>query len=98
MRSPVGAPSRLERDERWARAAWSFLAEPRDAGLTGLLKECGGVEALARLRAGRLPQRSGWDVRLPELDVEGLANAARHHRVQVLVPSDAQWPVSLDRL
>ena len=27
------ATSRLELDERWARAAWAFLTEPRDAGV-----------------------------------------------------------------
>jgi len=90
--------SRLELDERWARAAWAFLTEPRDAGVTRLLGECGAVEALVRLRAGRLPSRSGWDVRLPELDLDGLARAARHHRVHVLVPGDPQWPAGLDRL
>ena len=90
--------SRLELDERWARAAWAFLTEPRDAGVTRLLGECGAVEALVRLRAGQLPSRSGWDVRLPELDLDGLARAARHHRVHVLVPGDPQWPAGLDRL
>lgn len=91
-------PSRLELDERWARAAWAFLTEPRDPGVTGLLGECGAVEALVRLRAGRLPSRAGWDVRLPELDLDGLARAARHHRVRVVVPGDPEWPVGLDRL
>src|SRR6187397_1550448 len=90
--------SRLELDERWARAAWAFLTEPRDAGVTRLLGECGAVEALVRLRAGRLPTRGGWDVRLPELDLDGLARAARHHRVHVLVPGDPHWPAGLDRL
>jgi DNA processing protein len=90
--------STLERDERWARAAWAFLAEPRDLGVTKLLAQCGGVQALLRLRAGQLPARSGWDVRLPELDLDGMARAADHHRVRVLVPGDAEWPAGLDRL
>ena len=87
------AASRLELDERWARAAWAFLTEPRDAGVTRLLAECGAVEALVRLRAGQLPSRNGWDVRLPELDLDGMARAARHHGVRVLVPGDPEWPV-----
>lgn len=92
------ATSRLELDERWARAAWAFLTEPRDAGVATLLGECGAVEALVRLRAGRLSSRSGWDVRLPELDLDGMARAARHHGVRVLVPGDPEWPIGLDRL
>src|SRR6478735_2910384 len=90
--------SRLELDERWARVAWAFLTEPRDAGVTRMLGECGAVEALVRLRAGQLPSRSGWDVRLPELDLDGIARAARHHRMRVLAPGDPEWPAGLDRL
>ena len=92
------ATSRLELDERWARVAWAFLTEPRDPEVVRTLEECGAVEALVRLRAGKLPPRNGWDVRLPELDLDGLARAARHHRVRVIVPGDAEWPVGLDRL
>ena len=92
------ATSGLEQDERWARAAWAFLTEPRDAGVVTLLEESGAVEALLRLRAGQLPARNGWDVRLPELDLDGMARAARHHGVRVLVPGDPEWPVGLDRL
>lgn len=98
MSAVVRPPSRLERDERWARAAWAFLTEPRDAGVLRLLGECGAVEALARLRAGQLSPRGGWEVRLPELDLDALAHAAQHHRVRVVVPGDAEWPLGLDRL
>jgi DNA processing protein len=91
-------PSRLERDERWARVAWAFLVEPEDVGVTGVLRECGAVEALVRLRAGQLPARAGWEVRLPELDLDAMARAAAHHGVRVLAPDDAEWPPGLDRL
>ena len=37
-------------------------------------------------------------MRLPELDLDGMARAARHHGVRVLVPGDPEWPVGLDRL
>jgi DNA processing protein len=90
--------SRLELEERWARAAWAFLAEPRDAPLSRHLAAMGAVEALVRLRTGRLPQRNGWEVRLPELDLDGLSRAARHHGVRVLVPGDDEWPSGLDAL
>src|SRR4051812_34400804 len=90
--------SRLELDERWARAAWAFLTEPRDAGVTALLGQWGAVEALVRLRAGQLSSRSGGGVRLPEHDLEGMARAARHQRVRVVVRGDPEWPAGLDRL
>jgi DNA processing protein len=92
------ATSTLELDERWARAAWAFLVEPCDAGVTRLLQEGGAVEALVRLRAGQLRSRSGYDVRLPELDLDAMERAVRHSRVRVLVPGDHEWPVGLDRL
>ena len=90
--------SRLELDERWARAAWAFLAEPRDVTLTRHLAAVGAVEALVRLRTGRLTEQNGWAVRLPELDLDGLSRAARHHGVRVLVPGDDEWPAGLSSL
>lgn len=93
-----GAARRLERDERWARVAWSFLAEPRSRALAELFQRCGAVEALARLRDGALGRREGWETRLPELDVVALAHAADRQRVGVLVPGDTGWPEVLDRL
>ncbi len=92
------ASSRLEFDERWARAAWAFLTEPCDAAVTRLLAQGGAVEALVRLRAGQLGSRNGWDVRLPELELEAMARAARHSQVRVAVPGDPEWPVGVDRL
>jgi DNA processing protein len=92
----AGGP--LEGDERWARVAWSFLAEPRSGPLTRLLADCGAVESLALLRAGRLGRREGWDARLPELNVEDLAHATQRQQLQVVVPGDEAWPDGLDRL
>ena len=92
------ATSRLEFDERWARAAWSFLTEPLDPTVTGLLADCGAVEALVRLRAAQLRSRNGLDVRLPELDLDAMARAARHCGVRVVVPGDPEWPAGVDRL
>ena len=76
MTRPTRPPSRLERDERWARVG---VGLPRRAGgrrADRLLRECGAVEALVRLRAGQLPAREGWEVRLPELDLDDMARAA----------------------
>jgi DNA processing protein len=90
--------SRLEYDERWARAAWAFLAEPRDPDVSRHLAAFGAVEALVRLRSANLPGRGGWGVRLPELDLDGLSRAARYHGVRVLVPGDDEWPAGLAAL
>ena len=97
-RASGSAPSPLERQDRWARVAWAFLAEPREPGLTRSLDELGAVEALARLRAGRLPVRAAVGARLPELDLDDLAHAADRQGVRVLVPGDEGWPLGVDRL
>ena len=109
MRGAGRAPSTLEGEERWARVAWAFLAEPRDIAVTRRVAEVGAVEALARLRRerdvlatdGGSRRSGGLDglvVRLPELDLDGLAHATRATGVRVLVPGDDEWPAGLDRL
>lgn len=94
----TAAASALEGEERWARVAWSLLAEPRSIVLARLLEERGAAEALARLREGGLDRREGWQTRLPELDVEALRHATVRQGLHVLVPGDDGWPSALDRL
>jgi DNA processing protein len=89
--------SDLERDDRWARVAWSFLVEPMSGPLVRLLAEVGAVEALARLREGRCASTPQLGVRLAALDLDRLAHAVRFLGVRVLVPGDAEWPAGLDR-
>lgn len=92
-----GRGSVLERDERWARVAWSFLVEPRNLTLTASLRAHGAAEALARLREGR--HRAGGELatRLAALDLDDLAHAVRARGVHVLVPGDPEWPPGVDR-
>ena len=98
MTGAGGRPSALERDERWARAAWSFLVEPQDPGLTRLIADRGAVEALALVRAGGEGARRGWGVRLPDLDLDHLAHVADHDGLEVVIPGDDGWPEVLNRL
>ena len=90
--------SALEDDERWARVAWSFLAEPRSRTLVRLIGEQGAVATLADLRAGRVDRREGWSARLPDLDVGALRHSAQRQGISVLVPGDEGWPDGVDRL
>ncbi|HEX6917030.1 MAG TPA: DNA-processing protein DprA, partial [Phycicoccus sp.] len=91
------APSGLERDERWARVAWSFLVEPRSGPLVRHLAAHGAVESLAHLREGRYGSTPELAVRLGMLDLDALAYAVRYRGVRVLVPGDVEWPEALDR-
>ena len=88
----------LEGDERWARVAWSLLAEPRSGPLVRLIAEDGAAATLARLREGRLDRREGWQSRVGELDLDALRHATVRQGLHVLVPGDDGWPGALDRL
>jgi DNA processing protein len=103
----VPAPSD---EERLARAALTYLAEPGDLALGALLAICAPAELLAAIQAGTLPTISEvsrpaldralgrWRVRLPKLTAGGaIANAGRDG-IRVVCPGDAEWPGALDQL
>jgi DNA processing protein len=92
-----GSVSALERDERWARVAWSALAEPRHGPSCTSVATRGAVDALAELRS-RAPLRSDLGPRLADLDLDRLARVVDQRRVTVLVPGDAAWPEGVDDL
>jgi DNA processing protein len=94
----AGGGSPLERDERWARVAWSYLVEPGNGSLVRHLAEVGAADSLARLRAGRFDAAPELRVRLATLDLDELVHATRYRGAHVLVPGDPQWPTALDRL
>jgi len=91
-------PSALERDERWARAAWSVLAEPRTLSACGAVAQRGAVESLAALRAGRFAGGADLAPRLALLDVDQLVRVVEQRNIHLLVPGDAHWPAALDDL
>jgi DNA processing protein len=95
-------------DERYARAALTYLAEPGDPWLAALVRECGAARALAAIRAGRFPAgrrrdtaeraMARWRLRLagvPEPD-EVADQLARG--IRLVIASDAEWPDGLAEL
>ncbi|WP_216842541.1 DNA-processing protein DprA [Arthrobacter sp. NEB 688] len=93
-----GGRSALERDERWARVALSYLVEPKHGPTLRVVADEGGVAALAAIRERRAAGAGEVYVRVPGLDLEALAAAVRAAGLRVLVPGDAEWPTQLDRL
>lgn len=92
-----GRVSPLERDDRWARVALSFLLEPKHRATRDRLAAEGGAAALAAIRERRAAGGGEVYVRVPELDLDGLVASVRALGVRVLVPGDPEWPVGLDR-
>ncbi|GGL40854.1 DNA-protecting protein DprA [Phycicoccus endophyticus] len=87
----------LEREERWARVALSFLVEPKHGSTVRGLAAEGAVATLARVRRRESAAGPESSVRLPELDLGALAHAVEASGARVLVPGDPGWPVGLDR-
>jgi hypothetical protein len=93
--------------ERFARAAWSCLAEPGDSGAGGLLTGLGGSAALTALierwpaeRAGRSAKAwarglERWTPRLTSTDVVRALRTAARTGMRLLIPSDEHWPQGL---
>ncbi|WP_249138581.1 DNA-processing protein DprA [Phycicoccus avicenniae] len=94
----VPPASRLEQDERWARAALGFLVEPGHTGLVPMVKDLGAVETLAAVRAGRAGRAAETYVRLPDLDVRRIATEVQRVGARVVVPGDPEWPVRVEAL
>ncbi|MEO5609775.1 MAG: DNA-processing protein DprA [Ornithinibacter sp.] len=95
--SGAGRISALERQERWARVAWSALAEPRNLPALTSVATHGAVDALAALR-GRTSLRSDLGPRLADLDVDQLARVVEQRRIRVLIPGDEEWPDGVNDL
>lgn len=90
--------SALAGEERYARAAWSRLAEPGDALAARLVSAEGAVGALARLAAADLPLGERFLPRLDVLDIERDLEIGAKFGARVVCPGDADWPVGLDDL
>lgn len=91
--------------ERFARAAWSHLAEPGESTAGALVRALGPVAALdAAAEKGALVDdsleegRRRWRPRLAhEAIARSLATAVRRG-IRLIVPGDPQWPSAVDDL
>ena len=78
-------PAGVLSEESYARAALTYLAEPADGWLNGLIAAHGATRTLEAIRSGRLPDPSG-DFAIPRF------------RRQALQRSMERWRVRLDDL
>jgi DNA processing protein len=95
--------------ESYARAALTYLAEPADRWLNGLILLHGASRTLEAVRSGRLPDASGgaavlrlmqramerWRVRLDELPTPDDVIAFGRSGIRLVCPGDAEWPEQL---
>lgn len=93
-----GGAASASDEERWARLAWSRLAEPQTEEVTAWLRRHGPVEALARLRAGSLDPTGRYDQRLESLDIDSARRSLDRLEVRVVIPGDDDWPEGVEQL
>jgi DNA protecting protein DprA len=95
--------------QRLARAALTWLAEPRDPNLADLLQEYEPDEVLAAIRTGALPASycddnparralRRWQLRLPALPDDNTIAAACRNGIRIACPGDLEWPAGLEDL
>lgn len=101
-------------EERLARAALTYLAEPGDRLLGALLGTCGPAALVAGIRAGCLPEEAAelgrrrlaaagramrhWRARLAEIPGDRDLAAFGRAGIRLACPGDAEWPTQLDVL
>ena len=85
-------------EERWARAAWSRVAEPGDVVAAGLVAEYGAAEALAVAERGGHRNLERFGPRLAVLDVERDLEVGTRFGARLVCPADPEWPSGLDDL
>jgi DNA processing protein len=99
-------------EESYARAALTYLAEPADRWLNGLILVHGATRTLEAIKSGRLPDASGgaaipplmqrsmerWRVRLDELPTPDDVIACRRSGIRLICPGDPEWPEQLANL
>lgn len=104
---------RCDDEERLARAALTYLAEPSDHWLGKAVLGSGAARTLDDIKAGRYVQKAGngqavraaaeravarWRVRLGELPGPDALAAFRRRGIRLVCPGDPEWPSQLEHL
>ena len=99
--------------QRIACATLTYLAEPADPAICGLLQVLSPAELLACIRSGTLPASASGIARgapatraalarcrrqLERVPVNAGLASAGHRDIRLMYPGDADWPVQLDDL
>ncbi|HXP19793.1 MAG TPA: DNA-processing protein DprA [Streptosporangiaceae bacterium] len=106
--------SAVSEQERQARAALSFLADPGDPALGALLRSCGPAEVLAALSSGGDPRAalpaassggpglgramSRWRTRLGDVPTPARLAGWERGGLRLACPGEPEWPTQLDDL
>jgi DNA processing protein len=96
----MSAPLRssLLAQDRFARAAWSRIAEPGDTVATRLIRIHGPVAALTLAASGDEQCVQRFLPRLEVLDVERDLEVGAKFAARIVCPGDPEWPQGLDDL
>jgi len=84
--------------DRFARAAWSRVAEPGDPVAARLIRTHGPVAALQLAARGTEQSVQRFQPRLQVLDVERDLEVGAKFAARVVCPGDPEWPAGLDDL
>jgi len=90
--------SSLLSQDRFARAAWSRVAEPGDPVANRLIRMHGPVEALRVAASGVGQKVERFLPRLEVLDVERDLEVGAKFAARIVCPGDPEWPQGLDDL
>jgi len=90
--------SSLLAQDRFARAAWSRVAEPGDKVANRLIQVHGPVAALRLAASGAEQSLQRFLPRLEVLDVERDLEVGAKFAARVVCPGDPEWPHGLDDL
>jgi len=96
-------------EDRLARAALTYVAEPGDAAMGTLLRTCAPAGIIAALTEGRTPAGTGriagldralrrWAARLGTAPTTITLDAWHRDGIRLLCPGDPGWPGQLDVL
>jgi DNA processing protein len=90
--------SSLLTQDRFARAAWSRVAEPGDPVANRLIRAHGPAEALVIAASGVGQKVERFLPRLEVLDVERDLEIGAKFAARIVCPGDPEWPQGLDDL